>query len=164
MDKYFYKQFKRLFELMEMQEQWCKDMTPQLKWAETVTEEQEMYDLRLIIHNRLQTVRKQFIDDLRKQLMRRIQRKTGIDMVYRWLNHIAYIDDEGKQSNLYGLHLPKQVTRGQKNVIFILMRVRTKNPSIEVNLQIELRQSDEDTVAVYCENAWLQRKLTYTLG
>lgn len=164
MDKYFYKQFKRLFELMEIQGQWYKDMTPQLKWVETVTEEQEMNDLRLIIHNRLQAVRKQFIDDLRKKLMIRIQRKVGVDMVYMWLNHIAYIDADGKQSNLYGLHLPKQVTRGQKDVIFILMRARTKNPSIEVNLQIELRQSEEDSATLYYEKGYDALKLTYTLG
>lgn len=164
MNKYFYKQFKRLFELMEIQEQWCKDMTPQLKWAETIMEEHEMHDLILITHTRLQAIRKQFIDDLRRKLMIRIQRKTGVDMVYMWLDHIAHIDAEGKQSNLYGLHLPKQVTRGQKDIIIILMRVRTKNPCVDVNLQIELRESDEDSVTLYHRKGFDALKLTYTLG
>ena len=163
MDKYFYKQFKRLFELMEMQHELYKDMYPQFQWAESVKERQEMEELGLIMHSRLLATRKRLIDDLREKLMIRIRRKTGIDMEYKWLEYIAYIDADGKQSNLYGLHLPDEVTGKQKSIIIIVMRAITKNPSVETKLHIELRESDEDSVYLYHDGGWQRWRLKYRL-
>ena len=163
MTKYFYKQFKRLFELMEIQEQWRKNMNTQFKWAESEKEQHYIREIILMTDNRLQTTRKQLIDDLREKLMIRIRRKTGIDMEYKWLEHIAYIDDDGKQSNLYGLSLSDEVTGGQKGVIIIAMRTLATSQRRDMRLWVELRESDEDRVALYHDGGWQQWRLWYRL-
>ena len=164
MNKYFYKQFKRIFDLTVIHDELYDGLNRQLEWAITNSEKMIMEEHMHIAQIRLQAVRKQIIDNLRKELMVRIHRKVDKSMECKWLHAIVYIDDKGKQWNLHGSRLQGNMVIGQKNMIIILMKVRADVQAADINLQIELRESGDDTIALFYDMVFPSWRPTYILS